>query len=117
METLRSLVVLLHIVGFALLFGGWLAQVVRKERSVSVLMRIGLATMIVSGLILAIPFPAGIDLNYVKLGVKLAVALTIGATFGAVITRTRATKPVPSPLFWLIGALALLNASIALLWH
>jgi hypothetical protein len=117
MELLRSIIVLIHIVGFAMLFGGWLAQVVRKERSVSVLMRIGLATMIASGLILAIPFPAGIELNYIKLGVKLAIALSIGATFGAVITRQRTSKPVPAALFWLIGALALANAGIALIWH
>jgi hypothetical protein len=43
--------------------------------------------MIGTGLLLAIPFPSGVDLDYVKLGVKLVIALGIGALFGVAIAR------------------------------
>ena len=72
--------------------------------------------MIASGLLLAIPFPAGVHLDYVKLAVKLVIAFAIGGVFGAVITREKAGRPTRTP-FWIIGALAILNAGIAIFWH
>ena len=48
--------------------------------------------MIGTGLLLAIPFPSGIHLDYVKLGVKLAIALGIGAIFGVIITQAVADE-------------------------
>ncbi|WP_156174933.1 MULTISPECIES: Fe-S protein [unclassified Leucobacter] len=113
---LRELLVLVHLVGFALLFGGWAAQAARGRTTTTTLFRTGLGIMIVSGLLLAIPFPAGIHLDYVKLAVKLMIAFAIGGTFGVVITRERAGRPTKAP-FWTIGALSLLNAGIAVLWH
>jgi len=117
MEILRSIVVLLHLAGFAMLFGGWVVQLVRREPTVSLVMRIGLSTQLVTGLILAIPFPAGIELNYIKLAVKFGVLILIGASFGIMATRERAKKPVLMPVFWAIGVLAFANAAIAILWN
>ncbi len=116
MEILRSLVVLIHLAGFAMLFGGWVVQLVRREPMVSVVMRIGLATQLVSGLILAIPFPAGIELNYIKLAVKFGVLILIGASFGVLATRAKQNMPVLMPIFYGIGVLAFANAAIAVLW-
>ncbi|RDV46791.1 Fe-S protein [Leifsonia sp. ku-ls] len=113
---LREALVLVHLVGFALLLGGWTVQAFRRDYTTTTLFRTGLGVMIVSGLLLAIPFPAGVDLDYVKLAVKLVVAFTIGGMFGVVITRERAGRPTAAP-FWSIGALALLNAGIAVFWH
>jgi hypothetical protein len=113
---LRTALVLIHLVGFALLFGGWASQAFTRKYQTTAVFRSGLAVLIGSGLLLAIPFPAGEELDYVKLGVKLLVALAIGAIFGVVITRERAKKDV-RVAFWTIGILALLNASIALFWH
>jgi hypothetical protein len=70
-----------------------------------------------TGLILAIPFPASVDLDYVKLGVKLAIAVAIGAMFGVVVTRERADKVVSRPLFLGIGGLALINGAVAVFWR
>ncbi len=117
MEFLRLLLRYLHLVGFALLFGAWLAQYVTGKLRVNVLMRIGLGTMIGTGLLLAIPFPSGIDLDYLKLGVKLVIALGIGALFGVAVTRERASKAVSRLLFLSIGGLALVNAAIAVFWR
>ena len=113
---LRELLVLVHLVGFALLFGGWAAQAARGRTTTTTLFRTGLGIMIASGLLLAIPFPAGIELDYLKLGVKLVIAFAIGGVFGVVITRDRAGRPTRVP-FWTIGALALLNAGVAIFWR
>ena len=116
LSLLRELLVLVHLIGFALLLGGWAAQAVRRRYVTSTLLRSGLGVMIASGLLLAIPFPAGVHLDYLKLAVKLVVALAIGGAFGVVITREKAGRSTLAA-FWTIGALAVLNAGIALFWH
>jgi hypothetical protein len=116
-EFLRLLLRYLHLVGFALLVGAWLAQYLAGTLRVNVLMRTGLGTMIGTGLLLAIPFPSGVDLDYVKLGVKLVIALVIGAMFGVAVTRERAAKPISRALFLSIGGLALVNAAVAVFWR
>jgi hypothetical protein len=116
-EFLRLLLRYLHLVGFALLVGAWLAQYLTGKLQLNVIMRTGLGTMIGTGLLLAIPFPSGIDLDYLKLGVKLVIALVIGALFGVIVTRERAAKTVSRPLFLSIGGLALVNAAVAVFWR
>ena len=117
MEFVRLLLRYLHLVGFALLVGAWATQYVSGKLRVNVLMRTGLGAMIGTGLLLAIPFPSGVDLDYVKLGVKLAIALGIGALFGVAVIRERAEKAVTRPVFLSIGALALVNAAVAVFWR
>lgn len=115
MEILRHAVVLVHIVGFAVLFGSWVVSAV-GERRVTQVMNWGLVIALVSGLALAAPW--GTDgLNYTKLGVKFAVLLAIGALIGIGLSKQRKTDAVPPALFWAIGILALLNAGIAVLWR
>jgi hypothetical protein len=116
-EVLRLALRYLHLVGFALLFGSYVAQYVSGRLRVNVVMRTGLGTMFATGLLLAIPFPSGVDLDYVKLGVKLGIAVLIGATFGIAVTRERAGRPVPRPVFLTTGALILADAAVAVFWR
>jgi hypothetical protein len=111
----REVLLLVHLIGFAFLLGGWASQAFTRRYQVTALTRSGLGVMIGSGLILAIPFPAGTHLDYVKLGVKLVIAVAIGAVFGVIITRARTRRP-STALFWSVGALAVINAGIALVW-
>ncbi len=115
-EGLRTALVLIHIVGFALLFGGWASQVFTRSYRVTTVIRSGLGVMIASGLLLAIPFPDDVHLDYLKLGVKLVIALGIGALFGVCLTREKAGRP-SRIAFWAIGVLAIVNAVIAFFWH
>ena len=117
MEVLRLILRYLHLVGFALLFGAYVAQFVSGRLRVNVVMRTGLGTMLATGLLLAIPFPSDVDLDYAKLGVKLGIAVMIGATFGLEVTRERAGRVVPRPLFLTTGALILLDAGVAVFWR
>ncbi|HZN71912.1 MAG TPA: hypothetical protein VFC00_09570 [Micromonosporaceae bacterium] len=117
MEFLRLLLRYIHLIGFAMLLGGFLVQYLSGRRQLNVVMQVGLGTMIGSGLLLAIPFPADVELNYVKLAVKLGIAFVIGAIFGVTRTRERAGKAVSQPLFLAIGVLALVNAAVAVFWR
>ena len=117
METLRAIVVLVHIAGFAITFGSWFAEVASKRRRATHVMDIGLWISLASGLALAAPWPAGIELDYLKLGVKFAILVVLGAVLGIGISRQRKTgERAPAGIFWTIGGLAFANATIAVIW-
>lgn len=117
METLRHVVLLVHLVGFAVLFGAWVVEAVGRRIRLTRLMSYGLLIAGIAGLALAAPWGIDHDLNYVKIGVKLIVLLAIGAVLGIGTARQRRTGAVPAPLFWSVGLLTLANAAIAVLWR
>jgi len=117
MEILRHVVVVIHLVGFAVLFGAWVVEAVGRRVQVTRLMSYGLLISLVAGLILAAPWGIEYELNYTKLGVKLVVLIVIGALLGIGSARQKRTGSVPPVLFWLIGPLTLLNAAIAVIWR
>ena len=117
MEILRHLVLLVHLVGFAILFGAWVVEAVNRHRGITRLMNWGLAIAGVAGIILAAPFGRDYELNPVKLGVKLGILIIIGALLGVGAGRQRKNGSVPPAIFWSIGILTLLNAAIAVLWR
>lgn len=117
MQLLRDVVVLLHIVGFAITFGAWAAEAVARRFRTTRLMDYGLLVSLATGLALAAPWPAGIVLNYPKLGVKLAILIVLSAVVGMSNARQRKRDiSVPRPLFFAIGALSFSAAAIAVLW-
>lgn len=118
METLRHLVVLVHLVGFATLFGAWVVQAFGGKREFTRLMNIGLAIAAVAGLALAAPWglAEGVEMNYAKIATKLVILLIIGALLGIGTGRQRKSGSVPAAMFWLVGILTLANAGIAVLW-
>lgn len=115
MGTLRSIVVIMHLVGFALLLGAWAVEAAQRRTRVTPLMQWGMALAFVTGLVLAAPWGLEQDLNYVKLGVKLGVLLVIGAALGVAGARQKRNEPVPAGLFWAVGVLTVVNAAIAVL--
>ena len=114
MEILRNVVFFVHLVGFALLLGGSVAQYLSGKLRINAAMLGGAAIQVVTGLILAAPWglDPGEKLNNVKLGVKLVIALMILAmTF---FSRKRAD--VNRGHFLAIIGLVLVNAGIAVFW-
>ena len=117
MEVLRNVVILLHIVGFAVTFGTWVSQTVTREFRFTRVMDYGVLLSFITGLALAAQWPAGIDLNYPKIGIKLVILVALGAILGIGSARQKRTgEPVPRALFWSVGALSLLAAGLAVIW-
>jgi hypothetical protein len=111
---LRNVVFYLHLVGFALLLGGSVAQYLSGKLRINPAMLGGAAAMVVTGLILAAPFGLDADdeLDYTKLGVKLVIALMLLAmTFFS-----RKREAVNRGHFLSIIGLVLVNAGIAVFW-
>lgn len=116
MEILRHAVVLVHLTGFAVLFGAWVVEAVGQRR-ITRLMHWGLAIAGVAGFALAAPWGIEYDLNYAKIGTKLVILLVIGALLGIGAARGRKAGAVPPAVFWLIGILTFTNAALAVLWR
>lgn len=117
MEVLRNVIVLLHIVAFAVTFGAWVAEAVARRFQLTRLMDYGLLVSLLTGVALAAPWPAGIELNYPKIAVKLVILVVLGGILGMGNARQRRTgTPVPRPMFVTTGLLALLAAGVAVVW-
>lgn len=119
METLRHIVLFVHLIGFAVLFGAWAAQAFGGQRVFTRLMTIGMTIAAVAGLALAAPWglPEGVEMNYAKIGTKLVILLAIGALLGIGGARQKRNQPIPPAVFWLVGILTALNAGIAAIWR
>ena len=118
MELLRDVVVLLHIVGFAVTFGAWAAEAAAKRFRTTRIMDYGLLISLLTGLALAAPWPAGVSSpNYPKIVVKLVILVVLGGLLGMGNARQRRTgTAVPRPLFISVGVLSFVAAGIAVLW-
>lgn len=117
MELLRNVVVLLHIVGFAVTFGAWASEAVAKRFRFTRVMDYGLLLSLLTGLALAAPWPSGIELNYPKIGIKLVILAVIGGLLGMGSARQKRTgNAVARPLFVTVGLLSFGAAAIAVLW-
>lgn len=117
MEVLRSVVVLLHIVGFAVTFGAWVAEAAARRFRTARVMDYGLLVSLLTGLALAAPWPAGIELNYPKIGVKLVLLVILGGVLGMGNARQRRSgQAVPRGLFYAVGALSFAAAAVAVVW-
>lgn len=113
MEIVKDLVVLVHFMGWAALFGGLLVQAKAPEKVVNGLMRDGSGTAFVAGLALvAIAEMGDGEVNHAKVGVKFAIGFII---LGLVMANVR--KPTISDnLFWAILGLTVVNMAVAVIW-
>lgn len=113
------ILLLLHLVGFAALFGGVLVQMRSREPEVNAAMVHGSSIVLLSGLVLAafaITGPVAADggpVSYARLIVKLVVSLVIAVL--AIVNRRFSS--IPRGLWALLGILTLGDAAVAVLWQ
>lgn len=113
METLRLVLLFLHILGFAALIGGLAVQLGAGEKVVNGAMRDGAGTAFLAGLLLVGVLEAGDgDVNHVKLGLKAVVGLVV---LGLVMANLRKPR-IPDGLFYGLLALTVLNVALAVFW-
>jgi hypothetical protein len=116
MKTVYDLLVVLHLLGMAAIVGAFFV-VLRRPRFVDAFLW-GALTQVVTGLALVGIREADVldgeaALNHAKIGVKLVVALVI---LVLAWLQRRNRDRAPASMIHSIGALAILNVLIAVLW-
>jgi len=113
MEIARLVLLFIHILGFAALLGGLLVQLSASEKSVSGVMRDGVGTAFLAGLLLVGVLEAGDgEVDRLKIGVKFAVGLVI-----LVLVMANNRKPrIPKGLYFGLLVLTLANIAVAVFW-
>ena len=113
MDTLRLILLILHILGFSALIGGLLAQAGEKEKKVNGAMRDGVGTAFLAGLALVGVLEADdADVNHAKIAVKFGIGLVL---LVLVMANTRKAS-IPKGLWAGLLVLAVAEVCIAVLW-
>ena len=113
METLRLVLLFVHILGFGALLGGLIVQLGPGEKKVNAAMRDGAGTAFLAGLALVGVLEAGDgDVNHAKIAAKATVGLVI---LVLAMANTR-KQHIPDGLFYGIFVLTVLNIGIAVFW-
>ncbi len=110
-EILRLVLLLLHVLGFAALIGGLLAQVRDEEKRITPPVRDGIGTAFVAGLLLVGVLEAGdTDVDHVKIAVKFTIGLVL-----LVLVMANVRKPrIPEGLFYGLLTLSIVEVVVAL---
>ena len=112
METLRLVLLFVHILGFAALLGGLLVQLRTEPKVVNSLMRDGIGTAFVAGRLLVGVLESLGSPDHAKIGVKFAVGLVI-----LVLVMANMRKPsIPKGLYLGLLALTVANIAVAVFW-
>lgn len=113
METLRLVLLYAHLIGFALVLGGSVAQLVTGTLRINATMLWGSLLVLLSGIGLAAPIrPEEFQPSPAKLGVKLLLAVSIAVMVWASRRRTVVNRGH----FLAIIGLTLVNAGVAVFW-
>ena len=109
MDILFGIVLVLHLLGWAMVFGGALAGM--KSTTLNPGAFHGILTALVTGVVLT--GLLGSDANHVKIAVKLVVALVVTAR--VVVARRRPEKGTTG-LLGAIAGLVVVNVGLAVIW-
>lgn len=113
MQTLRLVLLVVHILGFSALLGGLFAQLGRAEKRVVPAMRDGVGTAFLAGVGLVGVLEAGDgDVDRAKIAVKLGIGLVL-----LVLVMANVRKPrIPDGLFYGLLLLTVSNVVVAVVW-
>jgi hypothetical protein len=112
-EALRLVLLYLHLIGFALLLGGAVAQYLAGPVRINAAMLWGAAIQVVTGLGLSAPLREGPEPDRAKLITKLVLGLVIFA----MVFFSRRRAQVNRGHFLAIVGLTLANAAVAVFWR
>ncbi|MEV0132038.1 hypothetical protein AB0H83_26680 [Dactylosporangium sp. NPDC050688] len=112
MEPLRLILLYAHLIGFALLLGGAVAQYLTGKLRINAAMLWGATIQVVTGIALSAPLRDGDEPPAAKLVVKAVIGLAIFAM--AFFSRKR--EEVNRGHFLALVGLTLVNAAVAVFW-
>lgn len=117
MEIVKGILVVLHLVGFAAIFGSIMAQLPNVKRGAAVITNgvlHGITTMFATGILLvAMAYMMGEPVNNGKISAKLVVLIVIAV----LVIAFRKKEPVSGGVLGAIAGLSVLNVAFAVLWH
>ncbi|HEX2771221.1 MAG TPA: hypothetical protein VHN18_02175 [Micromonosporaceae bacterium] len=113
MEALRLVLLYLHLIGFALLLGGAIAQYLAGSLRINPAMLWGAGIQVVTGLGLSAPLREGAEPAPAKLVTKLVIGLAIFV----MVFFSRKRAEVNRGHFLAIIGLTLVNAAVAVFWR
>jgi len=111
-ETLRLILLFFHLLGMAVLFGGWVAQRTRPDKQITQMMINGAYTQLVTGVLLTFVRGDAPEVDSAKIAVKGIVVLVI---IGLLHANRRKTA-LPNPADLAIGLLTVFNVGVAVFW-
>ena len=113
MDTLRQILLVIHILGFAALIGGLIVQAGMRERVVNAAMRDGVGTAFVAGVALVGVLQADdVEVDNTKIAVKGLIGLVL---LVLIMANTRKER-IPNGLWLGLLLLAVANVCVAVLW-
>jgi len=113
MEFLRHLLLFLHFIGLAVLFGAFVAQVGQAQLRITAGMLHGALLQLVTGLALVgVREADDLPVDHAKIGVKTVVLIAILA----VILLNRGKERVSTGPWLAVGLLTTLNIGLAVFW-
>ena len=122
LDIVRYSLVVLHFIGFASLFGGFMTQMKAMTAGTAKIvpaMVHGAWTVLAAGILLVglaeyrIAMGAQFEVDHMKIGVKSLIA----AVVVTLVMVMRKKESVKAPVFGAIGALTLLNVILAVFWN
>ncbi|NLT29321.1 MAG: hypothetical protein GXX86_02520 [Propionibacterium sp.] len=114
MQILHGIVLILHFIGWAALFGGLFVQLKESRPVVNAAMLHGALTQLITGVILVGLLEAVFDaeVNHIKIGIKLLVTIVITV----LVIANRRKEFIPKGLWAILLVLTVGNAALAVLW-
>ncbi|HLV53935.1 MAG TPA: hypothetical protein VKY71_00005 [Actinotalea caeni] len=112
MEIVHGVLLVLHLIGWAIVLGGVVASM--RSRTVPAGAWHGILTALVTGVLMVGVLEMGDDhVNNVKIGVKLLVAIVVAV----LVWRGRKQEEVTNGYLGAIAGLVALNVALAVLWR
>ncbi|WP_313813494.1 hypothetical protein [Glutamicibacter sp.] len=116
MTILFSILLFVHILGAAAIFGGWLANF--KNPTVTIWQWYGALVQLITGLaMVGLAEANGGDLNHIKIGVKLVIAIVVAVAAFIGRKKVKAGEEVSTGLAHAVGGMTFINIAVAVLWH
>ncbi|GAA1413823.1 hypothetical protein AUR04nite_25530 [Glutamicibacter uratoxydans] len=115
MNILFSILIFVHILGAAAIFGGWLANF--KTPTVTNWQWIGALVQLITGLaMVGLAEANGGDVNHIKIGVKAVIAIIVVVAAFIGRKKVKAGEEVSKGLAHAVGGMTFINIAVAVLW-